>query len=318
MRLIMKIAMIVFALTLSCTNACAQAEAAMQWEKFDWGELGAGKFDHAPFPDDSRTTGYARRGVEYPAEKHYTDSTAIVALPKDLDTKRTIDFIVLFHGHGGEARRFVVDAQMGEILHATKRNAILVAPQGPKNVPDSSGGKFEKQGEFALFMAEVLQALKEEGRVDKRAVMGNLLVGGFSGGGRPLGFVLEVGGMDDNIKEAWILDAAYEQHDSFAKPFTTTLNTTGPQVLRSLYTDHLTTRNMELIEKIRAPKGRPVEVVDDAQMTDFDTLMPALMRKHQLLFMHTTLPHDAKKMSERYLGPLISTSRYLRAVPTAE
>lgn len=288
------------------------------WEKTEWGELGVGEFLHAPFPDDSRTTGYSRRGKDYPYDPHYNEPAAAIAIPKGFDSKGSVDFIVICHGHINAARKFVVNNKMGEILHATGRNAVLVAPQGAKDVPDSCGGKFEKPGEFAKFMYEVMAVLKREGRVDQGASMGHVIVGGLSGGGRPLGFILDTGGLNDSIKEAWIIDGAYEQHDKLAKNFVSTLTTTGPQVLRSVFTTPNAADNADVMALIGTPNGRPVMVADDEQMADYSKQIPDLMRRNQILFIRSVLPHDAFKLTERYLAPLISTSRYLRAIPNPQ
>ncbi len=308
------------AATLLCAMTFAASDADFStspvlWEKTDWGEFGVGQFNYAPFPDDSRKDGFTRKGKTYSFEEHYNDPSTSISIPEGFDAAGKIDLIVICHGHINNCRKFVMENRIGNILKDAGRNAILIVPQGPKDVPDSCGGKFEKPGMFAKFVDEVFDTLKREGRVPQSAVIGNVLLGGFSGGGRPVGFIIKDGGLGDKLAEVWLIDAVYEQLDKFCIPFTDPSSGCRPQVLRSLFSDALSDNNALLMAKIGTPHGRSVTVVDDGLMTDIPAELKLRMKQNQILFIHTTLPHDAFKMANRYIGPLIESSAFLRPIP---
>jgi len=288
------------------------------WEKTEWGELGLGEFKFAPYPDDSRTTGYMRNKKLYTFEEHYNDSSAAIAIPEGFDGSGRIDFVVICHGHNNNSKKMMVENRLGYLLKDSGRNAILITPQGPKNVADSGGGKFEKPDSFAKFIYEVLSVLQRDGRVDKNSKLGNVIIAGFSGGGRPASYIIKNSGLADHLVEAWLIDAAYGQLDMVSEAFTDAYSKKYPQVLRSLFTNHLAQNNALLMARIGTPHGRNVCVVDDAFMQDIDNEIKTRMKQNPILFMHTLLPHNAFKMAARYIEPMIETSRFLRPIPAKE
>ena len=46
-------------------------------------------------------------------------------------------------------------------------NAVLVLAEGPKNAPDSFGGKLEETGVFSSLVSDVLSTLKARGVIEK-------------------------------------------------------------------------------------------------------------------------------------------------------
>ena len=161
-------------------------------------------------------------------------------------------------------------------------------------------------------MNEIMTVLKREHKVGPNAKLGNIIVSGFSGGGRPMAYDLDMGGLTEHIKEAWIFDGAYGQREMVAKYFTDAKSTTGPQVLYSLYTDHLADGNVDLMSRIGTPAGRTAAVVNDAIMENPDLKLRAMMKQHKVLFMHTVLKHNGSQMYGRFFGPMLSQSRFLR------
>src|SRR5258708_24314767 len=53
---------------------------------------------HTSFPDTGRANGHVYDKVLYTTAEHYHDSTVLIIAPKNLDAKKTVDLIFLFHG----------------------------------------------------------------------------------------------------------------------------------------------------------------------------------------------------------------------------
>lgn len=287
------------------------------WTKKPWGEVYAAEFKHAPYPDDSRRTGYTnRRGDHFPAEGHYDDATVAIAIPAGYRATAHADIVVHFHGHGNTVANALEQFRLGEQLEASGRNAVLVLPQGPKLAPDSGGGKLEKPGQFTLFLSETLDLLEREGRVMPGARVRHVILSAHSGGYRVAGMILAKGGATDSIREAWLFDAAYAQLDELAAPFA---SPDSGRRLRSIFTDHLANENIGLMSRLSL-RGAPVFVVHDDHLSTAGTTAGAFAAfpfhsegaepgKDELaqilgaqpnLFIHTGLSHSGLVMETRY------------------
>ena len=99
------------------------------------GRLFVASLTNAPFPHSSRTNGHTYQGVAYPAAKHYADSSTAFFLPRGFKPGTEIDVVVHFHGWrnsiAGAARDFDLLGQFA----ASRRNAVLILPEGPLNAP---------------------------------------------------------------------------------------------------------------------------------------------------------------------------------------
>ena len=170
-------------------------------------------------PIPAREKGFQRNGKSYPFAGHYDDPSVAFVVPKGFKPGEKIDIVVIFHGHLTTLSEFIVDYGIGKAFGASGRNAILMVPQGPRNAPDSGGGKMEREGGFERLVKEALAALKENKIAGADAEIGNLSVCAYSGGFRPLAHVLHFGGMKDKIREVWLVDAAYDFQDYLAAPW---------------------------------------------------------------------------------------------------
>ena len=256
--------------------------------------------------------------AEFPREGHYDDSTVAFCVPKGYNAGGPVDFVVLLHGHINTCESFISQSRAGEALERSGRNAIVVVPQGPKNAPDSGGGKFEKPGGFAVFLDEALATLKASNKVPSDAQPGAVVLCGYSGGGRPAGFILRNGDAAGQIREVWLMDAAYQQRDGLAKPFARERSST---VLRSVFTGGMADENMEIMSRITRGGGRVALVRDDDLTTagapghrdgPQDELALVLWRE-PALFIRTPLPHDVRALSDRFLELLLRESPVLTA-----
>ncbi|MBX7244304.1 MAG: hypothetical protein K1X53_02325 [Candidatus Sumerlaeaceae bacterium] len=312
----LRTALAVAALLVSSSLSNAETTStATTWETVEWGEVGTAHLANAPFPDDSRTTGFVSKRGEFPLKDHYDDNTVVFAIPKGYKPGARTDLIFHFHGHTNEARKALAQFKLGEQLEASGRNVILIIPQGPKNAPDSSGGKLEKPGVFKAFAAECLKTLQHNKKIPDNSKLEHIILSGHSGGYRVLGMILEYGGVTPDVAELWLFDAAYGQWDELARPFA---SKNGTARLRSIFTDHLAKSNLEIMSRLTLG-GAGFAVVRDDQVTStgvpketFDAIkfhspgaalgkdeLPYLLRNNRILFISTELSHSDVIMATR-------------------
>jgi len=223
------------------------ARPSIDWNAFPSGEWARIPLSNSPFPHPARRDGYRTSSGEfYPYKGHYDDSTAVVVIPKGFhEVNRAVDLIVHFHGHRNDALNVMEQFALPQELLASGKNAILVIAQGPKNAPDSFGGKMEEPGGFRAFVTELLQVLQREGKIE-HAEPGRIIVTAHSGGYRPAAFVLAVGGLTDHIREVYLFDAFYAQ---LAKFFDWARG--DDRRLVSIYTEHLADEHEAFMQMLR-------------------------------------------------------------------
>ena len=56
------------------------------------------QFLSAPFPHASRADGHKYNNEFFPADKHYSDSTVAMFVPRGFADKGSVDFVIHFHG----------------------------------------------------------------------------------------------------------------------------------------------------------------------------------------------------------------------------
>lgn len=306
-----------------------QGSTDTEMTKQPFGTMLTARLKTAPFPDDSRTTGYSTKGGVVPYEAHYDDNTVVFIIPAGFRPSSAVDFIVHFHGHKNDARRVVGKYKLGEQLEASGRNAILIVPQGPKDSADSGGGKLEKPGAFAAFIKESIEVLQAAKQLPRDAKPRNIILSAHSGGYRVLAFILDRGGLTPQIREAWLLDASYGNLDFIAAPFTVK---TPARRLRSVFTDHLMPENVELMSYLSLKDVR-FAVVEHDDLTSAGTSeavfkqmrfhssaaapgkdeLPSVLKKEPIFFMHTKLQHDQVPMGDKFFQKFAAESPFLNA-----
>jgi len=317
------------------------ANREIRWNNQTWGRVGVVHLANAPFPDASRDNGFTTDdGQTFPRAGHYDDDSVGFVVPPGYKPCPSVRFVVIFHGHGTNVTQFITTYGVGKAFADAKPGAILVVPQGPKDAFDSGGGKMETPGGFKRMMEELLDRLKEGGVAPPNATIGDLIVGGYSGGYRPVAFVLRQGGMTDRVREVWLFDAAYDFQDDLAGPF---LAPDSKTILRALFTDHLMPEHLRIMSAI-CRAGHRIDVVRDDDLVSPSTnaassqppstskpepvpaspesaspqpptpafqesQLAALLREDPLLFIHTSLPHDAVAFTKRFLGVFVRESK---------
>ncbi|MCB0584008.1 MAG: hypothetical protein KDD06_01580, partial [Phaeodactylibacter sp.] len=115
----------------------------------------------APFPAPQRSVGHDYDGKHFDAVTHYRDSSVAIFIPGYLTAADSFDYIVHFHGWWNEIDSVLNTFELIPQLAASRKNAILVVPQGPKNSPDSFGGKMEEPMAFKAFMDDVQRVVAQ-------------------------------------------------------------------------------------------------------------------------------------------------------------
>ena len=179
------------------------------------GDLFFAPLTNAPFPHASRKLGYQYDNTTYEETNHYSDSRTGFFIPKGFRAGTNVDVVVHFHGWRAKVEEVPGKFQLLEQFAASRRNAILILPQGPRNAPDSSGGKLEDAGGFARFLDEALATLRAHTGWSN-VTPGRVVLAGHSGGYRVIASIL-----DDTsaprVDEVYLFDALYGQGESFLR-----------------------------------------------------------------------------------------------------
>jgi len=174
-------------------------------------------FSSAPYPHSSRALGHLYQGRLYDAATHYSNSDVGIFVPDGWQPRNdAADFIVHFYGWNHDIGATFSTYRLREQLVASRRNAILLVPQGPTNAPDSGFGKLELDvGGFQRFITDVAGRLKQL-KISSTDRPGRIVLTAHSGGYGGAGGVLTRGGMNDSITDVILFDAAYGYFDAFA------------------------------------------------------------------------------------------------------
>jgi hypothetical protein len=247
----------------------------------EYGELLKTQLSSAPFPHPLRDSGHTYRNQFYSTEKHYHDSSVALFIPKGFRTTDAVDFVVHMHGWWNNIDTALKSYLLPEQLAESGKNAVLVVPEGPRNAPDSFGGKLEDPGGFKKFIEDAADYLFRAGKTTTRKV-GNVILSGHSGGYHPISYALMQGGVPDKIREVYLFDALYGQTEEFAHWID---HSHGKMVV--IYTDSGGTKDEteRLMGDLRAWKI-PFFAGDERSVSARD------LSKHRLVFLHTDLGHD--------------------------
>jgi len=253
-------------------------------------------FASAPFPHPLRDQGHQYHDQLFSAAGHYQDSHVALFVPKDFRAGREIDFVVHFHGWGNNVSNALVKYQLPEQFAASRRNAILIVPQGPLDASDSFGGKLEDADGFKRFMAEALAVLNHNGVVTN-AQLGRIILSGHSGGYEVISAILARGGLTGQVREVWLFDALYAKTERFALWFDH-----HPGRFIDLYTEHGGTK--EESEALMALKGNSVPSFS----ADETNAAASDLRNNHLVFLFSELPHDEVMQKRETFRRFLETS----------
>ncbi len=239
-------------------------------------------FASAPYPHASRAQGHVYQNKLYDAATHYSNSNVAIFVPDGWQPNSgTIDAVVHFYGWNHDIRATLQTYDLREQLLASKRNAILIVPEGPTFAPDSGDGKLELDDNgFARFMADVCTWLKNSG-VSNTNRPGRIVLTAHSGGYGGAGGVLTRGGMNERITDVILFDAAYGYYDAFAS-----WARQPNHHLLSIFTDDTSTGNSALMGKLQAATPNLfVWLAEDMTLQRLQTRQPTFV-------LTTSVAHD--------------------------
>ena len=253
----------------------------------------------APFPHPLRAHGHEYNGKLYDAAAHYSNDTVAIFIPKGFSPNGRVDFVVHFHGWNNHVEAVLRHYQLIEQLVASRRNAVLVVPQGPCDAPDSFGGKLEDPGGFARFIKEVSDRLRQSPTVAlKSFTVGNVILSGHSGGYQVVSTILDRGGLTSQVKEVWLFDALYAQTPKFLE-----WSEKSHGRLLNIYTEHGGTKpQTEQMMGMLKERGIPFFMAKEAELTVAD------LRRNRLIFVYSDLAHDEVVNEHQAFEQFLATS----------
>lgn len=181
-----------------------------------YGELFYAPLTNAPFPHQSRAQGYVYDGKNYDSTNYYSDNRVAFFIPKNFRPGTDLNVVIHFHGWRAKVESVPEKFRLLEQFAASGKNAILVLPQGPRDAPDSFGGKLEDEGGFARFLDEAIAKLRTRPGLSNASV-GRIMLSGHSGGYHVIASILDKGGLTPKIDEVFLFDALYGNSDSFLR-----------------------------------------------------------------------------------------------------
>lgn len=263
------------------------------------GELIVTQFVSAPFPHPARVDGHKYHEQFFSAAEHYDDGTVALFIPKNFRATDQIDCVIHFHGWMNTVASTLTNYQLVEQFSASGKNAILIVPEGPRNAPDSFGGKLEETNGFARFMAEAMTTLRASGVLEKtNCEIGSIILSGHSGGYHVMAAIVNRGGLPEKIKEAWLFDALYGGTENFVA-----WQKKENGRLLDIYTDHGGTK--EETEKLMAF----YQTNGVSFFADEDTnAVPANLQTNKLILLHTDMVHNDVVARRGTFGQFLKTS----------
>lgn len=172
-------------------------------------------FDHHD-PKTNERCHTTSEGVCYPEKPYYTDSRVFIHVPQHFQPSKPWTLLFFFHGHHTDwSRDFKTSPILAQIAESSA-NIILIAPQFAKDAADSSPGKFYQEGTFNVFLEDVCQNLEK--KIQKsNCTESEILFAGFSGGFKPIAYLLAQKSLSPHLHAVLLLDAFYSEFDKFER-----------------------------------------------------------------------------------------------------
>jgi len=247
----------------------------------EYGKLVKIPLSSAPFPHPLRSSGHTYNGKEYPADIHYSDSTVAIFIPNGFNPEKTTDFVFYFHGWYNNIDTALALFNITEQFTESGKNAILIFPEGPRNSPDSFGGKLEDSLGFQILMNDILEYLSHTNTIHGKNI-GSIVLSGHSGAYRIISSIIMVGGLTPFIKEVYLFDALYDRLAVFTQWI---IESKGRFI--NIFTPEGGTKDMSLlmIEDLTDWNAPPLLIIESA--VDEDILM-----NNKVIFIDSPLEHN--------------------------
>ncbi len=262
------------------------------------GKVFVEQFSSAPFPHPKRANGHTYNGNFYSAENHYSDSSVMIFIPNGFSPEEKTDFVFYLHGWYNNIDSACVQFNLIEQFANSKKNAILIFPEGPKNAPDSFGGKLEDKNGLKNLISDIVGFLKSKHKI-KTDKVGKVVLAGHSGAYRAISFCLMHGGLTKNISDVILFDALYSQTDKFIHWIT---GFNGRFI--NIYTDDGGTKKETESLMGFLNKNKIQFYNDEENKVKKDDLM-----NNRLIFIHSDLTHNEVIAKRNQFYNFINTSK---------
>jgi hypothetical protein len=224
----------------------------------------------------------------YPhAGRPYRDSTVGIYVPAHYQASDTVDYVVHFHGWRNDVRHVLQRYRLREQLDMSRRNAVLIVPQGPKDAPDSDFGKLEHDRNGLTHLLEEAGAFLRTQGITQGSQIGRVVLSAHSGGYGGAGGALMRGGLNDRVSDVLLFDAAYGYYDAFAN----WVKAAKQHHLLSIFTTDTENGNVYLMTLVQ--QAEPNIFVRSAHGMTLEEL-----QTHAPTFVLTTVAHD--ELLQRY------------------
>lgn len=254
-------------------------------------------FSSAPFPHPHRAEGHTYGNKTFPAEHHYSDSSVAIFVPNGFVPRNTVDVVIYFHGWYNSIDSACAQFRLIEQFCEAKKNAVFVFPEGPKNTPDSFGGRMEEKEGLKRLVADVLKYLKLNNTISS-ATVGNIVLAGHSGAYRVIAYCLMRGGLTPNISDVMLFDALYGHTEKY-----------------SYWIDHYKGRFINIYTDDGGTKNETENLMADLDgwqipYRTFDAMVVAQsdLASHRVIFIHTELSHNDVIAAQNQFRDFLSTS----------
>lgn len=258
------------------------------------------------FPDTLRKKGHTYNNVFYPAEKHFNDSTVLIAVPSGFKKGKQVDLIFWFHGWFNNIDSAGTYFELIKQFSASQRNAVLVLPESAKNAPDSYGGKLEQPAVFRNLLTDVMMKLRSEKIIGKKTKHGNMVLAGHSGAFRVMAHILQNGGVA--VKQVVLFDGLYGQIDKY----TAWIQADTSHQFINLYTgkgggtDEVSEKMMQQMKEKNIPFIKTEEK---------DVHCP-MLKTNQVIFIHSPKEHnDVINRPDHNFRLFLENSHALKPIP---
>lgn len=271
--------LLTYFLLMSSINGSFSQSLLERYKNF--GEVFIPQFTSAPFPHPKRAAGHIYNKELFSYREHYADSSVLIFVPKGFTSTKATNFVIYFHGWRNNIDSACAQFKLIEQFSESKKNAVFVFPEGPKNSPDSFGGKMEDKEGLKNLIEDVVKYLKKKEIVNSSKI-GNIILAGHSGAYHAIAFGMSLGGVTKNISDVILFDALYGETEKFSDWIE---NFDGRFI--DIYTDNGGTKNesenlMISLDSLKTSyfKGEDTTIKSDD------------LSNNRLIFIHTDLIHN--------------------------